>query len=273
MLTVVFASGASTRVPFNPGQTVHELIESVRVHDAAAEPAPGRERAFLAAAVASATMATARGVVDTNATVGGGSAKTTAQATEGLSTATTSPTTGDLSDAKALLIGRAFVDEPPFPPRRLPNEATLEHCRIPSDGRVLVVFLAPQVLRDPTRVTGASLTPSRCTKCTDVRQPFGGLKSDYVVHCENKCGRTGQIYGGAGGIYTKDSNVCLAALHAGVLQVGAAGYFTVRTCGSRPGFPSTVRNGVTTTAYNSAYGAVTVTAYLPGDEFALTSRD
>jgi hypothetical protein len=58
---------------------------------------------------------------------------------------------------------------------------------------------------------------------------------------------TGSIWGT--GIYTTDSTLALAAVHAGVLQPGQTGIVRVRIVGSPPVFASSTRNGVTSAAY------------------------
>jgi hypothetical protein len=58
---------------------------------------------------------------------------------------------------------------------------------------------------------------------------------------------TGSIWGT--GVYTTDSTLALAAVHAGVLQPGQTGIVRVRIVASPPVFAGSTRNGVTSSAY------------------------
>ena len=62
----------------------------------------------------------------------------------------------------------------------------------------------------------------------------------------------GTIYGTD--IYTGDSSLPAAAVHAGVLKPGKTGVVRVKIVGPQPGFVATTRNGVTSNAYG-AYGS------------------
>ena len=122
MLNVVFASGAVTRVPYNAGATVADLLEAVRGDEHAAEPAPGRERAYLAAAVNSATLATKDKTAPAAlaaTTSGADGSITEAASGSGAAAAVSSPLgpTATAADMVTALVGKAFADERPFPPR------------------------------------------------------------------------------------------------------------------------------------------------------------
>ena len=51
-------------------------------------------------------------------------------------------------------------------------------------------------------------------------------------------------------VYTLDSHLAAAAVHAGIVKPGETGTVRVRIVQSPPQFAASFRNGVTTTAYN-----------------------
>lgn len=58
---------------------------------------------------------------------------------------------------------------------------------------------------------------------------------------------SGSVWGS--GVYTDDSNVEAAAVHAGVLGVGETGVVTIAIVGGQPSYPGSVSNGVTSSSY------------------------
>lgn len=65
-------------------------------------------------------------------------------------------------------------------------------------------------------------------------------------------GNSGSVYGTD--VYTSDSSLATAAVHAGVLKAGQAGIVKVTTIPSHPGYVSSVRNGITSSAWGSHPG-------------------
>lgn len=72
-----------------------------------------------------------------------------------------------------------------------------------------------------------------------------------VCVCEATAMRSGEVWGSF--VYTADSRICRAALHAGAIGP-AGGAVTVIPEPGRPGYRGSNRNGVTSSAYDS-YGA------------------
>jgi hypothetical protein len=69
---------------------------------------------------------------------------------------------------------------------------------------------------------------------------------------------TGQVAGGwvwGTDVYTLDSTLAMAAVHAGVLKPGQTGIVRVKILGQQPGFTSSTRNGVTSQAYGPWNGS------------------
>ena len=63
----------------------------------------------------------------------------------------------------------------------------------------------------------------------------------------------GTIWGS--GVYTDDSPVATAAVHAGVLQVGQSGVVTVAVVGGQPSYPGMMSNGIQSADYGSWDGS------------------
>ena len=64
---------------------------------------------------------------------------------------------------------------------------------------------------------------------------------------------TGKVWGSDE--YTDDSNIARAAVHAGLVAVGESKTVTIKILPGRSSYPSTTRNGVTTTSYGSWQGS------------------
>lgn len=263
-LNVVLSSGEVVPADYSPGQLVKSLVDVARQHPNAYDPAPGRERVYLAAAVnvAAPTTSPEGSSSPTTDPAEPGAAKE--GATEAAA-ATPEPADPSVEGKAALLVPRAFLDTPPFPPVALNLDDTIEAAGVKPNSRVFITFVAPITLRDVTTRTG-SMIPTKYTKCSEVRSMFGGISNDYVIRCECKEVNGGQVYGGKDGVYTSDSNLCLAAVHAGVSKPGKGGYFTVRRSGFREQYEGSTANGITTYAYNTRYAGLTITPFLPGDE-------
>ena len=62
-------------------------------------------------------------------------------------------------------------------------------------------------------------------------------------------GTLGTIYGT--GVYTDDSKVCSAAVHAGLITLATGGTVTIKILPGRPSYLASTRHGVTSNAYGS----------------------
>ena len=77
---------------------------------------------------------------------------------------------------------------------------------------------------------------------------------------------TGNIAGGSiwgTDVYTTDSSLAMAAVHAGVVKAGETGPVRVKILASPPSFAGSLRNGVRTSPYGVYGGAYQI---LKGDE-------
>ena len=63
---------------------------------------------------------------------------------------------------------------------------------------------------------------------------------------------SGSLYGT--GVYTSDSSLATAAVHAGVLKLGQTGIVKVTTIPSHPQFPGSTQNGITSSSWSSHPG-------------------
>lgn len=82
-----------------------------------------------------------------------------------------------------------------------------------------------------------------------------------VLHFEVTGSNTGSIYGSD--IYTDDSDLATAAVHAGLLKVGQKGVVKVTILEGQASHASTTRNGITSSAWASYGGSYKVEA-IPG---------
>ena len=65
----------------------------------------------------------------------------------------------------------------------------------------------------------------------------------------------GSVWGGADGIYTDDSRLGKAAVHAGLLRVGQEGIVKVTLVAGQPKYTGNTQNGITTTNYGAYQGS------------------
>jgi hypothetical protein len=65
----------------------------------------------------------------------------------------------------------------------------------------------------------------------------------------------GSVWGGENGIYTDDSRLAKAAVHAGLVKPGEKAVVTVVIMAGQSSYPSSNRNGITTTKYGSWHGS------------------
>jgi hypothetical protein len=65
----------------------------------------------------------------------------------------------------------------------------------------------------------------------------------------------GSVWGGADGIYTDDSRLGKAAVHAGLLRIGQEGVIVVKILPGQPAYTASTNNGITTTSYGAYSGS------------------
>jgi hypothetical protein len=88
------------------------------------------------------------------------------------------------------------------------------------------------------------------------RMSPGNLGGDpgkqWRVSCPAGCGQNGSVWGTD--VYTSDTPICSAAIHAGVVTVASGGDATITIEGAQPSFKGSARNGITSNDYGQ-YGA------------------
>lgn len=70
----------------------------------------------------------------------------------------------------------------------------------------------------------------------------------FEVTCPSGCGSS-TVWGSS--IYSDDSSICSAAIHAGVSSAGSGGQFTVTIAPGQSSYPPSTQNGVTTSSWGS----------------------
>ncbi len=78
---------------------------------------------------------------------------------------------------------------------------------------------------------------------------FAGKNGLLVAYKCPPNGTLGTIYGT--GVYTDDSKVCTAAVHAGLITVASGGTVMIKILPGRPAYLASTRHGVTSSAYGS----------------------
>ena len=66
---------------------------------------------------------------------------------------------------------------------------------------------------------------------------------------------TGSVWGGSDGIYTDDSNIAKAAVHAGLVQLNENAVVKIKILPSRNSYSSSTQNGITTSNYGKWGGS------------------
>ena len=69
----------------------------------------------------------------------------------------------------------------------------------------------------------------------------------YRFQCPPAAGRTGNVWGTD--VYTDDSSICEAAVHAGLIRRDEGGMVHYERLGAQPSFQGSVRNGVSSSSY------------------------
>lgn len=113
----------------------------------------------------------------------------------------------------------------------------------------------PPTARTRLVVGGGSSTPpppQSSGECKGVPGTWRSEGGQLTCYCTAEATRGGSVWGSD--IYTDDSNICRAAVHAGVIG-SDGGTVTIRSMGAHDSYSSTTRNGVTTTSYGGWPGS------------------
>ena len=66
---------------------------------------------------------------------------------------------------------------------------------------------------------------------------------------------SGRIWGGQGNVYTDDSTISTAAVHAGLIRTSETTIVKLTIMAGRSSYPTITRNGITSRSYGSYYGS------------------
>jgi len=111
-------------------------------------------------------------------------------------------------------------------------------------------FTLPDAAPGAVTVTGG--TDSWTQNAANSRGKNGSV---VTVKCSPN-GVAGSVWGS--GLYTDDSSVCTAAVHAGRISLAAGGTVSITIAPGADSYQSTTANGVTTSDYSSFAGSYTV---------------
>ena len=95
---------------------------------------------------------------------------------------------------------------------------------------------------------------NECPAAPDHMKSFRGLNGKSFTF--RVTGKTdGRIWGGQNNVYTDDSNIATAVVHAGILRAGQSGNVTIKVVAGQTSYPSLSRNGVKSTSYGKYDGS------------------
>ena len=111
--------------------------------------------------------------------------------------------------------------------------------------------------------SNVSLAQTACPSATQYRGQNG---QQITCICPANFGLVG-IWGA--GIYTDDSNICTAALHAGLIAQASGGAVTIEIRPGQSSYTSTSQNGVTSTAYGPRHGSYVFVGSAPPQQLGM----
>jgi len=102
----------------------------------------------------------------------------------------------------------------------------------------------------------------RCGAATDGYTPLWTLQERVGLRFAFDCA-AGEHFGSIWGndVYTSDSSVCRAALHAGVITVAAGGRVVIELWPARDGYGTAERNGITSSDYGPYSGSYAIVPF------------
>jgi len=104
-----------------------------------------------------------------------------------------------------------------------------------------------------------SLLPAPEVDCDWVLPDAGIIKKSYTVICPSNCQNTAHCISVKGsGPYAVNSPVCMAAIHAGVIQPEKGGGVEVSVVGGQKAYPGLTRHGVDGIAYSDYFASFNV---------------
>lgn len=118
-----------------------------------------------------------------------------------------------------------------------------------------VVSAAPSAIAAASAPTSSAADPCRAT----IADVPGDHAATRQFECPTGCS-TGSSWLWGDVVYTADSYVCVAAIHAGAISATSGGKVFVEPLPGQPSYPGSVRNGVTSREWSSFAGSVRIHA-------------
>ena len=91
------------------------------------------------------------------------------------------------------------------------------------------------------------------TAPTDMKSFRGKNGTSYVFYVTGT--KEGRFWGGQNNVYTDDSNIATAVVHAGILRAGQSGNVVIKVMSGQASYPSLSRNGVKSISYGKYDGS------------------
>eukprot|EP00759_Apiculatamorpha_spiralis_P004886 PhF_6_TR12944/c1_g2_i2/m.20429 len=111
------------------------------------------------------------------------------------------------------------------------------------------------------RIAAPSTSGAVSISCTTSTYDYYGSSITSFICPANCASVYGSIWGTT--IYSHDSSVCRAAIHAGVLNNALGGVVSLSWLPGQSSYDSTTANGITTSSWGAWYASYTFTSYTP----------
>jgi hypothetical protein len=97
-------------------------------------------------------------------------------------------------------------------------------------------------------------TPIEITWSTSAKYLRGSVGTDHVMLCP-RGGALRPVWGNE--VYSDESSICAAAVHAGLIELASGGAVTLRVDGAREDFRAKAKNGIASLAWEKSEGSFT----------------
>ena len=184
--------------------------------------------------------------------------------------------------AAALLLGTARGDELPATARRLIDEADKQIQEIEKKAQTQVAARRKKLLADLKALEESFTKEAKFAQAAAVRARIREIEAGPLVRAArpdpgtltNFRGQVGksfvfEVTGGMNGscwgtgVYTDDSTLATACVHAGVLKVGQKGLVKVTVLPGQASYPSSTQHGVNSGSWNAWNGSFRVERVKP----------
>lgn len=273
VVDVILSCGETFPYDFDDQKTGFDLLDEVRKHPKAFNPAPGRDNVFLAASMAyELVYGSSEAVVPKEAEQNG------EEDGKDVGTKVVSVLARSENDPRLGFLGLSC---PPFPPQPLDLSKTLKASGVVPGSKLFATFLHPLISKGKSGKT----VPTKFVECDSFFPHQLSTGKPIVVHCckDNNCfrlnddgimmkpkagfrvARSRDVYGT--GPFVLHSHPCNAAQFHGALEMGKEGYFTVRKGPQLTSLPGNIRkNGVEAQSMMGTFETFVVSKFVEGDD-------